>query len=391
MTFTSYFIPGFFSGALLCFWCIYVAHFYLSPPPVDGNVVAFVGGTIVGGVLVAGIIKRLYLPMDQVGDTHGGATNIGLEPKDEKEVCTRRGTTEVALELTDEEGRDFSMSLATRKSPPLQIIVERDGNAPDMSFKQVTARKAATLTGLTGPYRLIVSAGKIIVAERYGNCVNVRNLDGSIIKTIGDGQMEKPGGVALDSTGNIYVTSNHKLQKFSMAGELLKDIGSHKPGTENSEFNTPRGIVINNQKVYICDSQNGRIQVFDLNLTFVKNIISDVKDPQDIALDRERNEIYVCEKGSNRICVFNNKGKKVRQFGEPEKGSTIRLSDPHGIHIYDKYILVSAESINGIMVYDTSGKYLTSITEFHLPRGITSDENGLIYICEFHSNRIVVI
>ena len=300
-------------------------------------------------------------------------------------ICTCVGTTE--LEPTYEAGND-----TTKKFPPFHFTVERDaGHAPDMSFGTVTAYTVNTLTELKGPYRLVVSDGKIIVAERLGNCVKVMYVNGSIIKIIGVGQMEKPGGVALDSRGNIYVTSNHKLQKFSMDGELLKDIGSKGAGIDSSEFNTPRGIVVNDQKVYVCDSLNDRIQVFDLNLTFVKNLVSDVKTPQDIAFDRESNEIYVSENGLNRISVFNSKGEKLRHFGNPENASTIRFNDPHGIHIYDKYILVSAESVDGIMVYDTSGKYLTSITGFLHPRGIASDENGLIYICEFSNSCIVVI
>ena len=298
----------------------------------------------------------------------------------------------LTFSMPTEAGKVFGQPPITRKFPPFHITVERDAvHAPDMSFGTVTAYTANTLTKLKGPYRLVVSDGKIIVAERLGNCVKVMYVNGSIIKIIGVGQMEKPGGVALDSRGNIYVTSNHKLQKFSMDGELLKDIGSNGAGIDSSEFNTPRGIVVNDRKVYVCDSLNNRIQVFDLNLTFVKNLVSDVKVPQDIAFDRESNEIYVSENGLNRISVFNSRGEKLRHFRNPENNPAIRLDEPHGIHIYGKYILVSAESVNGIMVYDTSGKYLTSIKEFFLPRGIASDENGLIYLCEFGNSRIVVI
>ena len=364
---------SFVLGVLFCSCCTYFTHVALSPLPVDGKCTLVMA---VLGVGVAGAMISMYLYLWKIQDM--------------EEVGTRVGTMKVALDTTDETGNNFSQSLATRKYPPLHVTVERDGRARlDMSFRKVTACTAYTLTGLKGPYRLVVSDGKIIVAERNGDFVTVRNLDGSIIKIIGVGKMEKPGGVALER-GNIYVTSNHKLQKFSMDGELLKDIGSHEAGIENSEFNIPRGIVVNDQKVYVCDSLNDRIQVFDLNLTFIRNLISDVKDPQDIAFDRENN-IYVSEKGLNRISVFNSRGRKLRHIGEPERGSTIRLNDPHGIHIYDKSILVSAESINGIMVYDTSGKYKTSITEFLHPRGIISDENGMIYICEFSKERIVVI
>ena len=128
------------------------------------------------------------------------------------------GTTK--LDPTDGAGKDFCQSPTPQKFPPLYFTVERDaGHAPDMSFGTVTAYTVNTLTELKGPYRLVVSDGKIIVAERLGNCVKVMNVNGSIIKIIGVGQMERPGGVALDSRGNIYVTSNHKLQIFS--GRLL--------------------------------------------------------------------------------------------------------------------------------------------------------------------------
>ena len=357
-------LVGLVVGVFVCSLSTALVHLALSSLPVNGKLYDISISVVCVGV--GALMMYLYLRV----------------------IKTRVGTTrKVEMEQADESGNDFSRSLATRKCPPLRIAVKRDGRALDI--RKVTACTARTLTGLMGPYRLVVSDGKIIVAERHGNRVTLRNLNGSIIQTIGDGQMEKPGGVALDSRDNIYVTSNHKLQKFSMAGELLKDVGSRTAGIGNSEFDTPRGIVVNDQKVYVCDSLNDRIQVFDLNLTFVKNLISDVKDPQDIAFDTGNNEIYVCEKGMHRISVFNSKGKKLRQFGE--RGSTIRLNDPHGIHIYDKYILVSAESVNGIAVYDISGKCLTSITEFRHPRGIVSDENGFIYICEFSNECIVVI
>ena len=34
-----------------------------------------------------------------------------------------------------------------------------------------------------------------------------------------------PTGVATDDTDNIYVSSEHKLQKFTSSGELIKCIG----------------------------------------------------------------------------------------------------------------------------------------------------------------------
>ena len=38
------------------------------------------------------------------------------------------------------------------------------------------------------------------------------------------------------------------------------------------EFNDPRGLTLRDNLVYVCDSDNNRIQVFDLDLNFVRSI-----------------------------------------------------------------------------------------------------------------------
>ena len=43
-----------------------------------------------------------------------------------------------------------------------------------------------------------------------------------------------PAGVAVDDTDNIYVSSQHKLQKFTSSGELIKCIG--RRGSKEEEF-----------------------------------------------------------------------------------------------------------------------------------------------------------
>ena len=74
--------------------------------------------------------------------------------------------------------------------------------------------------------------------------------------------MKYPQGIAVDDTDNIYVSSKHKLQKFTSSGELIKCIG--REGSKEGEFNDPRGVTIHSNQVYVCDADNHRIQVFDL-------------------------------------------------------------------------------------------------------------------------------
>ena len=79
-----------------------------------------------------------------------------------------------------------------------------------------------------------------------------------------------PKDVATDDSGNIYVSSDHKLQKFTSTGELIKCVG--REGGKEGEFDDPRGLTLRDNLVYVCDCDNHRIQVFDLDLNFVRSI-----------------------------------------------------------------------------------------------------------------------
>ena len=78
----------------------------------------------------------------------------------------------------------------------------------------------------------------------------------------GDGQFERPQGIALDSSGNVYVgDSNNQIQKFDSNGKFITKWGSE--GTGDGQFQNPSGIAIGSLgNVYVADWGNNRIQVF---------------------------------------------------------------------------------------------------------------------------------
>jgi sugar lactone lactonase YvrE len=80
----------------------------------------------------------------------------------------------------------------------------------------------------------------------------------------------RPTDVAWDPQGNIFVSdgyTNHRVVKYDKNGRFLRQVGSEKPGSEPSQFNTPHGIAVDAQgNVYVADRANHRMQVFDNNL-----------------------------------------------------------------------------------------------------------------------------
>ena len=260
-----------------------------------------------------------------------------------------------------------------------------------------------TVTDLNSPRTIAFNSHQeMIVSECYGHRLSIFDIRGQKIRTFGSrgdspDQMRYPAGIATDDTDNIYVSSQHKLQKFTSSGELIKCIG--QKGRKEGEFDDPRGVTLYDNQVYVCDCNNHRIQVFDLDLNFVQSIDSHGKgrgefnDPYDVKFDTAGN-MYVLEWGNGRVQVLDTSGQFLRAFGQEGEGKLMR---PSGLHIVDKYMYASDHSGHCIVVYETSGQFVTSFGrygqnegEFRGPFCITSCTDGFIYVCDSINNRVQI-
>jgi DNA-binding beta-propeller fold protein YncE len=102
----------------------------------------------------------------------------------------------------------------------------------------------------------------------------------------------RPTDVAFDAAGNIYVADgvgNQRVAKFDKNGVFVKSWGSK--GTEPGQFASARAIAVDVQgNVYVADSGNKRIQVFDSNGTF-KTQITNVGSPQALCITPGPNQV----------------------------------------------------------------------------------------------------
>ena len=98
---------------------------------------------------------------------------------------------------------------------------------------------------------------------------NQTSLSGSMfVKAWGskgsdEGQFLEPAGVAVDSSGNVYVSdfSNNRIQKFTSNGTFITKWGSS--GSGEGQFNRPENVAVDSSgNVYVGDTSNNRIQVF---------------------------------------------------------------------------------------------------------------------------------
>ena len=123
--------------------------------------------------------------------------------------------------------------------------------------------------------------------------------------------------------------------------------------------------------------------------------------PQDLTFD-PAGSVYVADYGNHRVQVFSQNGKYLRTFdvrGWEEftckryRRTIMRpceLSDPVGIHVDHDHVYVAEEGRQSrILIFHSSGEFITSLhCEELTPRGITTDQDGFLYVCDTYNRQI---
>src|SRR3989442_15119588 len=100
-------------------------------------------------------------------------------------------------------------------------------------------------------------------------------------------------------SGDLYVTDgyrNARVHRFAADGDLRMSWGQGGK-TAPSHFHLPHSLIVDrDNRVYVCDRENNRIQVFSADGQFI-TMWTDLRRPLDISMDRDgiRSEEHTSE------------------------------------------------------------------------------------------------
>ena len=271
---------------------------------------------------------------------------------------------------------------------PFDVFVE---HPPTQLGKPVRIIK-----GVEKPWAIALNkSGHLLVTLPGKGVVAALSKDGRVVPGGKDG-LGNPTGIAIDEDGSILVTSgtSEQLMKFNKDWTLAKAVG--QKGNQPGRFSRVK-ISPTTHKYYVCDwSSYHRIQVFDENLKHISsfgwpgNKLGELNHPTDVAFD-DAGHVYVVEHINRRVQKFSPRGKPLMTFGS-RTSATGKLFYPFGIHISQQFVYVT-DGTPSVSVFTKNGEFVTSFgskEELCCPRGITADEDGFLYVCDWYKNRIVV-
>gem|GEM_PF-840478 len=216
----------------------------------------------------------------------------------------------------------------------------------------------------------------------------------------GNGQLNNPKGIAVDSSGNVWVVDagNNRVEKFNDKGEYLSKFGSE--GSGNGQFYGPSGIVVDSSgNVWVVDAGNNRVEKFNSSGSYLSQFGSEGSGngqfygPSGIAIGLSGN-IWVLDAGNNRVEKFNSKGEYLSKFGSEGSGNG-QFYGPSGIVVDSSgYLWVTDEGNNRVEKFNDKGEYLSQFGpegegQLNGPRDIAVDPVGNLWVTDTSNNRIV--
>jgi trimeric autotransporter adhesin len=309
---------------------------------------------------------------------------------------------------------------------PLGLAVDASGNIYIADSQNNRIRKIVAATGII---TTVAGNGKAGYSGDDGPAINA--------------ELYTPQGVALDSSGNIYIadSQNNRIRKVAAATGVISTVaGNGTVGYSgdgmlavNAELNGPSGVGLDaSGNIYIADSKNNSIRKVTVSTGILTTFAgsgtagyngdaqpatsAELNGPQSLVVDKYGN-VYVADTLNNRIREVGLAGKittvagtgAAGYAGDSEQANTAKISGPMGLAMDTSGKLFFADAgnmrIREVTIYTgvittvagngTAGLFgddgLAASAELNRPNGMAVDASGNLYTTDSRNNRVRVV
>ena len=235
-----------------------------------------------------------------------------------------------------------------------------------------------------------------------------------------EAQFSLPTGVAVDTSGNVYVAdhANHRIRKITPAGKVSTLAGDGS----TTEFNYPYGVAVDSSdNIYVADLGNHRIR----KITEAEGVntlagsgtrgykvglgsAAQFNSPAGVAVD-SRGNVYVADQNNHRIRKITEVEGAELFAGSSTEGfangasSTAQFSSPYGVAVDTSgNVYVADHSNHRIRKITPGGEVSTfagtddaghrdgggSMAQFDSPTGVAVDISGNVYVADYSNHCI---
>ena len=415
---------------------------------------------------------RFYFPTGVAVDGSGNVYVADQNNNTIRKVTPGGVVTTLAGLAAGGPGSNDGTGSAAQFDTPTSVAVDGSGNVYVADTDNQTIRKVTpagvvtTLAGQPGSFGssdgtgsaaqfsfpcgvAVDSSGNVYVADQYNYSIRkvtpsgvVSTLAGNpAIQGSSDGtgsaaRFDQPFGVAVDSSGNVYVadSANHTIRKVTPAGGvttlagLAGNAGSSNGTGSTARFYSPTGVAVDgSSNVYVADTNNHTIRKVTPagGVTTLAGLAGNAgssngtgsaarfNNPTGVAVDGSGN-VYVEDQGNQIIRKVTAAGVVTTLAGltgssgsSDGTGTAARFNNPTGVAVDSSGNLYVADTNNSTIRKVTSGGVVSTVAgmagingntkgtggtaRFNFPMGVAVDSSGIIYVADTNNNQICFI
>jgi sugar lactone lactonase YvrE len=252
------------------------------------------------------------------------------------------------------------------------------------------------------------SKGKIYIADSKVRAIFIVDAESGeydMIKNGTDARFQWLTGLAIDDSDRLF-SADSGMHRVLVFGPDRKVEGSVAEGMRD-----PGGVAIDNENrfLYVADAELDQVLVYDadppyrlirrLGTTGKQHTLTNTGDfakPTNVAVDADGN-LFVSDTWNNRIQVFDAEGNFIRSFGKAGDGPGY-FARPKGLAIdSDGHIWVADTMQDRVQVFTPEGRLLIWMGghglypgQFQTLTGIAIDKNNRVITTEQYAARAQV-
>lgn len=213
------------------------------------------------------------------------------------------------------------------------------------------------------------------------------------------GPQQKPFRSPLSTyvfDNKIYVadTDNSRVMIYDFNGKYVSQFG--KKGNIPGSMVAPAALMILNNEIYVCDIFQGIVIVYDMQGKY-KKILGNLQFTKPVSVAYANERYYVLDTGTMAVNILDKNGKLIKVVGK-QGDKPGEFYCPDGLEVRDNKLYVADSNNNRIQIFDLDGKFLQELKGqdannsggYSIPRGIAFDQNGNLFTAEMLSNSVSI-
>jgi len=198
--------------------------------------------------------------------------------------------------------------------------------------------------------------------------------------------------VAVAAQGNdIYIVDGVQktVLKYDRATQTIRKFINSPAIDMTSQIYLDRAL-----SIYLTDTRNAQVQQYDIDGRLVQTYqnASELPQPGSVVVDDGRGEIFIADRVTARILVFDRGGLIIRAIGADVKENALRFQNIVALAMAPNQLFVSDQLSKSVYALAPTGKlrYKFGYDELKQPGSVTTDDYNRVYVADLADNTIKV-